>query len=587
MQPKSGGGAHPASCLRPDNGGVPVLAFETGFHHGPWRHRPRRSRRAKSCRHLLTICFLVVLMAIGASTAAPLERRQDKSDDFFESGRVATLRIEIARTNLNRLRRNGREYVPATVRDGDRVYEEVGIHLKGAAGSSRGLDENPALTLNFDKFREGQKFEGMDKLHLNNSVQDPSLLTEALCSDLFLAADVPTARTAHARVWLNGRDLGLYVLKEGYDRTFLKRHFKNPRGNLYDGGFLREITEPLQRDAGDGDVENYRDLRAVARAAREPDFSRRMGQLEQVLDVERFLSFVALEILTEHWDGYALKKNNYRVYHDPASGRCVFIPHGMDQMFWSASRPFIPPDSQLEGMVARAVLQTAEGRSRYRQRLATVVTNLFTAERLTNHIDRLQARLRPVLAGLGAERARAHDAAVRDVRAKVLARIKWVNEKLKAPVPEPVEFDVAGVARLPHWRPADPKATGRLDEAEVEGRRALHIAAGPDGHCVASWRCALQLPRGRYVFEGRIRTTGVTRLPNEPATRGTGAGIRISQDQRTNQALGDTGWQDVHHEIVVTGELGEPELVCELRAAKGEAWFELGSLKIRKTAASQ
>jgi spore coat protein H len=540
---------------------------------GCWR------RRAMGIAAILVVFGEAALVLAGA---APFERRRDKSDEFFESGVIPQVRIEITGTNLSQLRKHKRTYVRSTIREGDRVYEEVGIHLKGAAGSSRELDDRPALTLNFDKFRDGQKFHGLDKLHLNNSVQDESLLTEALCSELFLAADVPTARTTHARVWLNGRDLGLYVLKEGYDRSFLKRHFRNPKGNLYDGGFLRDITDQLQRDSGDGDVEAYRDLRAVVRAAREPDFTKRVGRLEQVLDVERFLSFLALEILTEHWDGYALKRNNYRVYHDPDANQCVFIPHGMDQMFWSPSRPFIPPEGQLEGLVARALLQTAEGRMRYRARLGQIATNLFTVERLTNHFNQLQARLAPALATLREDQAQSHQREMESVRRKMLARLRWVHARVGAPTPESIEFDATGVAPLTRWQRVDPKNTGMMDEVTLEGRRMLHIVAGEEGKCVASWRTALQLKRGQYQFEARVRTAGVVRLPNEPITRGSGAGIRVSQDPRTNQVIGDTDWQLLTHTITVAGELSEPELVCELRAAQGEVWFELDSLRLRK-----
>ena len=117
------------------------------------------------------------------------------------------------------------------------AYQAVGVHLKGAAGSFRNVDDKPALTLNFDRFVEHQRFHGLDKIHLNNSVQDPAWMTEIVCGDLFLAAGVPTARATHAVVDLAGRPRGLYVLKEGYNRTFLKRYFQNPNGNLYDGGF--------------------------------------------------------------------------------------------------------------------------------------------------------------------------------------------------------------------------------------------------------------------------------------------------------------------------------------------------------------
>src|SRR5207253_2454507 len=91
-------------------------------------------------------------------------------------------------------------------------YRDVGLHLKGNYGTFQPFEKKPSLTLNFDKFVPGQKFHGLDKLHLNNSAQDPSLISEVLCRELFKAAGVPVARATHATVELNGRDAGLYVL---------------------------------------------------------------------------------------------------------------------------------------------------------------------------------------------------------------------------------------------------------------------------------------------------------------------------------------------------------------------------------------
>ena len=207
----------------------------------PTTRLPSTWRRFAWPTHLLAWLCLAITCGHAASP------KREESERFFTNGTIPYLRLRIPATNMARLRSNARDYVRATVSEGDTVYQEVGIHLKGAAGSFRNVDDGkPAFTLNFDKFSDGQNFHGIDKLSLNNSVQDPTYMTEAICSELFLAAGVPTPRTTHAHVELNGHDLGLYVLKEGFDKTFLKRHFKNVKGNLYDGGFLREITEPLE-----------------------------------------------------------------------------------------------------------------------------------------------------------------------------------------------------------------------------------------------------------------------------------------------------------------------------------------------------
>ena len=116
----------------------------------------------------------------------------------------------------------------AEIREGQTTYTNVALHLKGAAGSFQSVDQKPALTLNFDRFAPGQRFHGLTKLSLNNSVQDPTFVSEQLCRELFLKANCRAPRCT-ARVGLNGRDLGLYVLTEGWDKQFLKRTFKRQR----------------------------------------------------------------------------------------------------------------------------------------------------------------------------------------------------------------------------------------------------------------------------------------------------------------------------------------------------------------------
>ena len=101
------------------------------------------------------------------------------------------------------------------------------------------------MTLNFDKNAKGQRFHGLSKLSLNNSVQDPTLISEQFSREMFLKAGIATPRASHAVVELNGRDLGVYVLVEGFNKQFLRRHFKNAEGHLYDGGFLKDVDVEL------------------------------------------------------------------------------------------------------------------------------------------------------------------------------------------------------------------------------------------------------------------------------------------------------------------------------------------------------
>ena len=64
----------------------------------------------------------------------------------------------------------------------------------------------------------------------------------------------------HARVQLNGRDLGLYVVIEGMNKRFLKQHFPSANGNLYEG-YLQDIDTTLDQD--NGETTDQADVRAL------------------------------------------------------------------------------------------------------------------------------------------------------------------------------------------------------------------------------------------------------------------------------------------------------------------------------------
>ena len=506
---------------------------------------------------------------------------ESNGDDLFATNApIFYFDIKVGGTNLTSLKKSPRTYVRVTVRVGEAVYTDVGLHLKGnKLGSFQPVDKKPGLTLNFDKFKHGQKFHGLDKIHLNNCAEDDTYMTEVICGELFRAAGLPAARANHAVVELNGRDRGLYVLKEGLDKTFLRRYFKNTSGNLYDSGMVNDIDEPLQKDSGDA-TPGQPDLDVLVSAAKEPDLTKRWERLEKLLDLDRFVSFLAMEVMTCHWDGYAMNRNNYRVYHDPATDKLVFIPHGMDVMFTDPSSPLHP---FIEGLVARAVLESPEGSRRHLERVSTLLTNLFVLETLTNRIDQLQARIRPVLAAINRKTALEHDEAVDGLRDEIRRRVRHIDWMLGSSDTVSLKFDKEGVAKLSDWRIHDPSGNAILDKvADSDGRQTLHIRAGTDGRCRASWRTEVLVERTRYRFEALVRTEGVVPFKDK---KGRGAGIRISgsEEPRSNKVVGTTRWKKVEYEFEVDGDTGnEIELVCELLVTKGEVWFDLDSLKLTR-----
>lgn len=350
----------------------------------------------------------------------------EKANDFFSGkGPVPTLKIEVDKPNLDMLHKDGRKYVRAIIRNDTVTYRDVGLHLKGAAGSSRGWEDKPALTINSNKFKKGLTFNGMDKFHLNNSVQDGSYFNELITGDMFLAAGVPSPRSAHVMVELNGRKVGLYVLKEGFDETFLGRHFADRYGNLYDGGFLRDIDQDLELDSGPGC--EWKDLKALAKACREPDHKKRLELMDQKLDLDKFYAYWAVEVLCCDWDGYTRNRNNYRVYHDPKSDKFVFFAHGKDQMFGNTQDPLV---TGWGGLCARRLFETEEGQKRYLKTLKEVFEKHYDLKKINERIDSLTPRVVEALGKVNKEWAQWFKDEARNEKQRIKDRYEFVKKEL-------------------------------------------------------------------------------------------------------------------------------------------------------------
>jgi hypothetical protein len=120
----------------------------------------------RGCGRRAGIYVVVCGLAVAVSGAA---EKGSVGDDPFVAPGVHSIQIEVKGDQLQLLEQyefsrespsQNRPDARATVRDGLHTYTNVAIHLKGAMGSFRPLDDKPALTLNFDKFASGQRYHG-------------------------------------------------------------------------------------------------------------------------------------------------------------------------------------------------------------------------------------------------------------------------------------------------------------------------------------------------------------------------------------------------------------------------------------------
>lgn len=467
------------------------------------------------------------------------------------------------------LRQDSRTDVRARVEIDGETFDQVALHLKGRVGSFRPLDDKPSLTLDFQQSVLAQRWASLRKVHLNNSVQDPAFIKDCIGSSLFRAAGIPVPYLSHAIVRLNGRDLGLYVLKEGFAREFFARSVGRTTGLLYEPGVDRNGAPAMEvKKLGEFD-EGTDPLLSLLKAAREPDLLLRWTRMNELLDVDKFIQFLAMEVLIGHWDGYAMGQNNFRIFFNPASRRLLFLPSGMDQIF---SNPQLPWNPRMSSEAAAALIETREGQRRYENAIRSLFANAFHASELTQEVMRLIVPLRPFLRG--AQRAELEQEA-RTFCERITARQSALRTQFARRL-SLLQVPPAGTA-LENWSPEPGLPPEAAFEAAAAGETNLCLVAS--GPMSASWRTALRLPAGKYRLEGRARVAGV-----EPLAFGKtqGAGFRVSGMLSDGPRLTRTSdWSVLAMDFQIEAEQ-EIELICELRAARGQAWFARDSLRIRK-----
>ncbi len=146
------------------------------------------------------------------------------------------------------------EYAPCTVVIDNEAYKNVALRAKGNtsltqvknSGSSR-----YSFKLEFDHYDTAGSYYGLDKLCLNNIIQDNTYMKDYLCYRLMAEFGVDAPLCSFVYITVNGEDWGLYLAVEGIEEAFLRRHYGSDYGELYK-------PDSQKMGGGRGNGENFR-----------------------------------------------------------------------------------------------------------------------------------------------------------------------------------------------------------------------------------------------------------------------------------------------------------------------------------------
>ncbi|MCI9004280.1 MAG: spore coat protein CotH [Lachnospiraceae bacterium] len=128
------------------------------------------------------------------------------------------------------------EYAACTIIIDGESYKNVGIRAKGNTSltqvSAYGNDRY-SFKIEFGHYDSTKSYYGLDKLCLNNIIQDNTYMKDFLTYQMMAEMGVPSPLCSYADISVNGEAWGLYLALEGVEESFLTRNYGRDYGNLY------------------------------------------------------------------------------------------------------------------------------------------------------------------------------------------------------------------------------------------------------------------------------------------------------------------------------------------------------------------
>ncbi len=225
----------------------------------------------KICAAAIIFSLFITFIFINA-TAFGIERA-DKvmgyENRLFDKSKVHTIDIIMDDWESFIDTCENEEYTVCSVVIDGEAYKNVGIRAKGntslSSVSSMGSDRY-SFKVEFDQYDNTKSYYGLDKLSLNNIIQDNTFMKDYLAYTLMDSFSVDAPLCSYVYISVNGEEWGLYLAVEGIEDAFLRRNYGNDYGELYKpdsmsfgggrGNGKDFSFDDFESSFGDGNAEN-------------------------------------------------------------------------------------------------------------------------------------------------------------------------------------------------------------------------------------------------------------------------------------------------------------------------------------------
>lgn len=181
---------------------------------------------------VLTILFMnAESLGIQKASSAPgYETR------LFDTSKVHTVNIVMDDWDEFIESCTNEEYAQCSVIIDNEAYKNVAIRAKGNTSLSNVQNygnDRYSFKIEFDHYDNTKTYYGLDKLSLNNIIQDNTYMKDYLTYQMMGYFGVSAPLCSYVQILVNGEEWGLYLAVEGVEESFLSRNYGNDYGELY------------------------------------------------------------------------------------------------------------------------------------------------------------------------------------------------------------------------------------------------------------------------------------------------------------------------------------------------------------------
>lgn len=185
---------------------------------------------------IFSMVLAVIFMNAGNAGVQASSETKEYEKRLFDTGKVHTIDIVMDDWDGFLDTCTNEEYSVCSVVIDDEAYKNVAIRAKGNTSltqvESYGNDRY-SFKIEFDHYDNSISYYGLDKLSLNNIIQDNTYMKDYLTYQMMGYYKVAAPLCSYVYITVNGEDWGLYLAVEGVEESFLERNYGSEYGELY------------------------------------------------------------------------------------------------------------------------------------------------------------------------------------------------------------------------------------------------------------------------------------------------------------------------------------------------------------------